>query len=164
MAGTRLLGFTLIELLVVVVLVGILAAVAVPSYSAYVVRGQRAAAKVALEQAAQYLERNYTANGCYNYTLQSDCTNQTGTALALPAGLSSAPTDGGSTTYTIGLAAQGQTFTLTATPCGDGSACTAPGSNTTFTDPDCDVLSLTNDGTKGAAGGKFTDAATCWQR
>jgi type IV pilus assembly protein PilE len=161
MARTHSCGFTLIELLVVVVLVGILAAVAVPSYSAYVVRGQRAAAKVALEQAAQYLERNYTANGCYNYPTQAQCTTPAGTQVSLP--VQWAPTDGGPATYAITISAMdGQSFTLNATPCGDGSACTAPGSNTTFTDPDCDVLSLDNAGTKVATG--RLGSVTCWQR
>ena len=165
MARTRSSGFTLIELLLTVVLVAILAAIAIPSYSAYVVRGQRAAAKVALEQAAQYLERNYTAYGCYNYATQANCAGQTGTQLALPTSLASAPTDGAPAyTYAITLAAAaGQSFTLNATPCGaTGTNCPA-GSNTTFTDSDCGVLSLDNTGAKSVSNANL-DAVTCWQR
>jgi len=161
MDRARSSGFTLIELMLTVVLVAILAAVAIPSYSAYVVRGQRTAAKAALEQAAQYLERNYTAYGCYSFATQAECSAGTGTALALPAALQKAPTDGGTVTYAITLAAAApQSFSLSATPCGATGANCPSGSNTTFTDPDCGVLTLDNTGAKGATG----DPVNCWQR
>ena len=58
-------GFTLIELMIVVVIAALLAAVALPNYSAYVMRSHRAHAKAALLKAAQWMERTATAQGAY---------------------------------------------------------------------------------------------------
>ena len=46
-------GFTLIEVMIVVAIVGILSAIAYPSYQEYVRRGHRAEARAGLLQAAQ---------------------------------------------------------------------------------------------------------------
>src|SRR5256885_9595200 len=61
-------GFTLIELMIVVAVVGILGAIAIPSYSEYIRRGHRAEARAGLLQAAQWLERASTATGTYPLT------------------------------------------------------------------------------------------------
>ena len=58
-------GFTLIEVMVVVAIVGILSAIAYPSYTEYIARGHRAEARANLLQAAQWMERAATANGTY---------------------------------------------------------------------------------------------------
>jgi type IV pilus assembly protein PilE len=160
-------GVTLLELLIVVTLLGILAAIAVPSYWAYVLRGQRTAAKTALMQASQYLERNYTTSGCYPDGTAADCPSA---PAGLPAVLTAAPTDGGAFTYAIKLtlplsAVGGQAFLLTATPCAQASGgCPTP-NNPTFDDADCAPLTLDNTGKKGAGGNIGTnDPASCWNR
>lgn len=61
----RQFGFTLIELMIVVAVVGILSAIAYPSYTEYIRRGHRAEARAGLLQAAQWLERSATAIGTY---------------------------------------------------------------------------------------------------
>ena len=54
--------------MITVAIVAILAAVAYPSYLDQVRRGNRAEAKAALMENAQFLERNYTVNSCYHRT------------------------------------------------------------------------------------------------
>jgi type IV pilus assembly protein PilE len=58
-------GITLIELLVVVVIVGILAAVAVPIYTGYMVRARRVDAKTVLEQVRGAQEMWRAERGSY---------------------------------------------------------------------------------------------------
>lgn len=58
-------GLTLIELLVVIMIVGILAAVAIPGYSNYMIRARRADAKTALEQVRAAQEMWRAERGCY---------------------------------------------------------------------------------------------------
>ena len=58
-------GHTLMELLIVVAIIGILASIAIPGYRRYVIRANRADAKIAMLQTAQALERCYTNSSPY---------------------------------------------------------------------------------------------------
>ncbi|MFD2753019.1 type IV pilin protein [Comamonas terrae] len=117
-------GFTLIELMIVVAVVGILSAIAYPSYTEYVRRGHRADARAGLLQAQQWLERAATATGVYPTTSAGITT--------LPAALTWA-TDTNKQ-YTIGFtsdaplnnparcaSSNNSCFTLIATPKAGGS-------------------------------------------
>ena len=59
-------GFTLIELMIAVAIIGIIMAIALPSYQEHVVRTRRVAAGACLVELSQFMERHYTTNMTYN--------------------------------------------------------------------------------------------------
>lgn len=151
-------GFTLIELMITVAIIGILTAIAYPSYVKYIQRGQRAEARNALTSIAQRMEQNYNLSGGYNVT-------QTGGAIDNASittwGFSQSPSSG-STRYNIAFSAgpTTTTFTVSATPVGAQAS------------DSCGVLSLNERNLKAAIGenpntagiSRSQTTANCWQR
>lgn len=94
MTGSTTKGFTLIELMIVVAIVGILVAIAYPSYTEYVRRTHRTEIAGILMEQSQVLERYFTKTGSYK-----DATVAVSNAW-----------------YNVALVSDATTFTLTATP------------------------------------------------
>lgn len=141
---TRSAGITLIELMVVVVVLGILAAIAYPSYRAQVLRSHRSDAKIALEQVAQTLERCYTNTSTY------------ATCAPLQAVIDGGAIASENGYYSVDFAAAptALAFTVRATAVGGQLA-----------DSDCRTFTLTNTNVKFAATAAAADnSAACWQR
>lgn len=77
-------GFTLIELLIVVAIIGILAAIAYPSYQGYIERGHRADMMSEMHNIASTIESRKIAKGKYSSVATTDLVDDypsTGTAL-----------------------------------------------------------------------------------
>ena len=125
-------GFTLLELMIAVAIVGILAAVALPAYSDYVIRAKRVEAAGLLLELSSFMERFFTENGQYHQD-RAVVPN----AVALP--FTQSPKDGGNAAYNIDFstAATATVFTITATPVGKQA-----------NDTDCLAMSIDQVGVK----------------
>ncbi|MFZ2403918.1 MAG: type IV pilin protein [Methylobacter sp.] len=129
---TKIRGFSLIELMIAVAIVGLLAAVAVPSYRSYIQKGNRAEAQGALVVFANAMEQWRLQNGSYLGAATGGANTGSPTIFSTVV-----PISGGTRTYNLTISAMdtaGTTYTLTATATG---AQTSDGN-----------LSLTSTGTK----------------
>lgn len=134
-------GFTLVEMMVVVAIIGIIAAVAFPSYQEQVRKSARAAAKADLLENAQFLERYFTANNRYSLADGS----------ATPLAVTQSPRDGAAK-YDLSVTHPDLTsYNLSAIPTGS------------MVDDRCGTLTLNQLGQKGISGAAAgMTVSLCW--
>lgn len=117
-------GFTLIELMIVILIIGILAAIAYPSYQGAIRDSRRGVAEADLVELAGFMERYYTTNSSY-------------TGATLP--FNESPQEGVAKYYDLTSIISAASFAISATP-----------KNTQATDY-CGTLTLDSANTETAA-------------
>ncbi|TCT22887.1 type IV pilin protein [Thiobaca trueperi] len=133
---SQIAGFTLIELMITVAIVGILAAIAYPSYQDSVRKSWRANGASCLMELAQRMERRFTGSSSYvgNALPPSGCTTEADMAAHYGFSFAANPT--------------ATAFTLQAVPVGSQASDT------------CGTLTITQTGLKGSDG----TVSDCWRR
>jgi type IV pilus assembly protein PilE len=143
----KMRGFTLIEMMLTVVIIGVLAAVALPQYQQHVAKGRRVDANSVLSAAALFMQQVLdTNNGAYQVN---------GAVPQLPVALRTSPPNvsGTAVMYDIAVATPTpNTFILTATPKNGGPMASDA----------CGNLTLDQRGRKGNSGTSMT-VQDCWK-
>lgn len=133
-------GFSLIELLIVITVVGLLLAVALPSYTRYVLRSHRSSAVTGVLDLASRQARYYTTNNTYTTSM---------TALGYPADPMPL-TDSSNRYYDLSVqSASATAFTIKAAPYGAQTKDT------------CGTYTVTDLGVKSVSFGSLGD---CWKQ
>ena len=134
-------GFTLIEVMVVVAIIGILTAVAYPSYLNQILKTKRATANTSILECASILERRFTLGNSYGAD-----------ADAATAACANVDNDDYALTVTVGNVQNGRSneFDITATP---GASLDR--------DLDCRTLTYSHLGVKGSTG--TGGNVVCWR-
>lgn len=138
-------GFTLMELMITVAIVGILAAIAYPSYREHIRKTKRAEAQGALMAAANAMERWRARNNFDYRDAMLGNTAASGNCATAAADqtvfANQVPLDGGTAYYNLTLACNQSTYTITATPtgsmAGDGAMTIDQAGAKTWADPAC---------------------------
>lgn len=133
-------GFTLLELMIVITILGVLAALVIPTYGDSIVKARRSEAKTVIEQTSQALERCFTRFSAYD---DANCV----TAASITGGNNLESEDGW---YEVTGALNSASYTLTATPTGTQAT----------DDALCGTYTLTNTGVKSVSGSGSVDK--CW--
>lgn len=148
----KIKGFTLIEMMIVVAILGIVSAIAVPSYTEYVKKGKRTDGKVELLRIAQLQESYFVQNLSYASTLAQLGLTGTVKSEQETYEITIDADDSGGGDCTGSSADSCTAFTLTATPLGGQAS------------DKCKEFTLTHAGAKGNPSAVTGyNANKCWK-
>jgi len=147
-------GVTLIELMVTIAIIAIVVAVALPTYREHIARSNRADAKAALLNNAQFMERRFTETNCYQGA-GTNCSTENIASINGSLPWQQTPSFG-TALYTISLSdasTDESSFLLQAVPVTGES----------MDGDECGTLTLNHLGVKGISGGTYS-VAQCWNK